>query len=100
MAHFLFRLNSPRPTFPFDATPEEREAMQRHVGFWKGHADAGVALVVGPVMDPAGAWGLAVASAEDAAAARTLADSDPIIHSGLGFAYDILPIPQIITAKA
>lgn len=100
MAHFLFRLNSPRRTFPFDATAEEREAMGRHVGFWKGHADAGVALVVGPVMDPAGPWGLAVANVEDAAAARTLADADPIIHAGLGFSYDILPIAQIITGKA
>lgn len=100
MAHFMLRLNGPRPTFPFDATAAEREAMGRHAVFWQARADAGEALAVGPVMDPAGPWGFAVVVAADGDAARALSDRDPVIAAGLGFSFDVLPIASLITPNA
>ncbi len=92
----LCKLLPPRPTFPGDMTPSEAALMQEHGAFWRQQADAGVALVVGPVLDPAGVWGMAVVDVSDAAAAASLTNEDPIVRAGIGFRYDIHPVPQAI----
>ncbi len=91
----LCRLLPPRPTFPGDMTPSEAGLMQEHAAYWQKLADRGVALVVGPVLDPAGAWGLAIVDVNDATDAAALTDDDPVIRSS-GFRYEIHPIPQAI----
>jgi uncharacterized protein YciI len=96
MAYFFMRLVPPRPTFPHDGTGEEMAAMKRHAEYWHQNAEGGSAVVVGPVFEGEGAWGMAVVSVEDQEAARALADADPIIRSGLGFRFEILPMPSII----
>lgn len=95
MATFLFRLNTPRPTFPADITPAEREAMSRHATYWTGHCEAGTVIAFGPVADPKGAWGMAVAET-DADTAAALTSADPVIVAGLGFSYDIMPMPSLV----
>lgn len=40
---------------------------------------------------------MAIVEVEDQAAAQVLADGDPIITSGFGFRFDILPMPSIIS---
>ncbi len=92
----LCKLLAPRSTFPGDMTPGEAEAMGAHAAYWTRMAEGGHALVVGPVLDPAGVWGVAVVEAADAAAATALTEADPIITAGLGFRYEIYPIPQAI----
>ncbi len=92
----LCKLLPPRPTFPGDMTPSEAALMREHAGYWREQADRGVALVVGPVLDPAGAWGMAVVDVSDAAAASALTDEDPVVRSGSGFHYEIYTIPQAI----
>ncbi|WP_373696743.1 YciI family protein [Microvirga yunnanensis] len=92
----LCKLLPPRPTFPGDMTPSEAELMQKHAGYWQDLADRGVALVVGPVLDPAGIWGVAIIDAKDADAAAAIANDDPVIAAGGGFRYDIHPVPQAI----
>jgi len=99
MSYYLFKLIPPRPTFPQDMTPTEREVMQAHGVYWSALAGKGVAIVVGPVADPAGAWGVAVVEVADEAGARALADSDPVITSGLAFQYNIFPMPQALLRK-
>ncbi|MEB3044504.1 YciI family protein [Rhizobium mulingense] len=96
MAYFFLRLLPPRPTFPHDVTGEEMAAMERHVEYWHRNALAGSAIVVGPVFEGEGAFGMAVVEVEDHAAAQALADGDPINASGFGFRFDILPMPSII----
>ena len=70
--------------------------MKRHVTYWHQNAEEGSAIAVGPVSEGEGAWGMAVVSAVDQKAAQALADADPIIQSGYGFRFDILPMPSII----
>jgi uncharacterized protein YciI len=99
MSYFLFKLTPPRPTFPQDMTPVERDVMQAHSAYWSALANKGIAIVVGPVADPAGAWGVAVVEVADETAARALADSDPVTKSGLAFQYDIFPMLQALLRK-
>lgn len=96
MAFFHLKLQAPRPSFPFDATEEEKAAMQEHSAYWQAKADERVALVVGPVFDPAGPYGMAVVEVADEAAAMALGDNDPVVKAGLGFAYAVAAIPSLI----
>ncbi|TCL72754.1 YciI family protein [Rhizobium sp. BK251] len=96
MAYFLMRLMPPRPSFPHDGTGEEMAAMKRHVEYWHQKALSGSAIAVGPVFEAQGAWGVAIVEVEDQAEAQALSDGDPIIASGFGFRFDILPMPSII----
>ncbi len=100
MAYFMLKLIGPRPSFPADASGQEMAAMAEHSVYWKGKAEEGTALAVGPVFDPAGPFGMAIVESADEAAARTLADGDPVIRASLGFRYDIFPIPSLILRQA
>jgi uncharacterized protein YciI len=96
MPYFLLRLSPPRPTFPFDATDAEKALFDRHAAYWLDQAEAGAAVAVGPVFDPAGAWGLALVEAPDEAAAIALGNRDPVIAADAGFAYALAPVPSLI----
>ncbi len=92
----LCKLLPPRATFPGDMTLEEGRLMQEHGAYWQGLAARGTAIVVGPVFDPAGVWGMAVVDVADANAASALTAEDPIVRAGAGFRYEIYPVPQAI----
>lgn len=96
MAYFLLKLAAPRPTFPFDATQAENEAMSAHFAYWHQQAAAKAAVAVGPVFDPQGPWGMAIVETDGEAGALALADADPVVQAGLGFSYTALPIPSLI----
>ena len=100
MAYFYLKLVSPRPGFPFDASPEEMSAMQLHADDWRELAETGSAIAVGPVFAVDGAFGIAVVEAADQAAAQVLADDDPVIKAGFGFRFEISPMPSIILRKS
>ena len=80
--YFFVRTINPRPSFHLDMTDAERDVMRRHVAYWTEQARAGVAVVFGPVLDPAGAYGVGVYEAVDEDAMRRLVADDP--------AYDLL----------
>lgn len=96
MAFFLMKLVPPRRTFPADATEAELEAMDRHSDYVRHLIDLGAVFAAGPVMDPEGTWGVAIAEAQDEATARGLCDADPVIRAGLGFRWDILPMASLL----
>jgi uncharacterized protein YciI len=96
MAYFFMRLVPPRPTFPHDGTGEEMAAMKRHAEYWHQNALAGSAIAVGPVFEGEGAFGVAIVEVADQAAAKALADADPIVTSDFGFRFDVLPMPSVI----
>src|SRR6185436_20754447 len=77
MPHFFLRLNGPRPTFPADITDAERAVMGEHTVYWKALTDKGTCIVLGPVMDPKGVFGMAVVEVANEAEARSLVDGDP-----------------------
>jgi uncharacterized protein YciI len=95
MAYFLCRLKGPRPSFPMDMTASEAALMGEHAAYWQAEADRGTAIVFGPVMDPAGAWGLCILETDDASEPARLTEADPVIRAAAGFAYEIFPMPQV-----
>ena len=70
--HFFLKLIPPRATFTLDMTNEERLVMQHHVSYWKPYVDSGVVLVLGPVLDPKGGYGIAVVGVDAIQEARDL----------------------------
>jgi len=90
--YYLCRLLPPRPSFPFDMSADERAVMQTHVAYWTQKLAEGVAIVFGPVADPAGPWGLGVIRVADEAALAAMTANDPALTSGLGFSYQTVPM--------
>jgi uncharacterized protein YndB with AHSA1/START domain len=93
---FLCRLIPPRKSFALDMTPAERAVMEEHTRYWSGKLAEGTALLFGPVLDPAGGWGVGVIRVNDDVQLQTLQREDPAIRSGIGFRYEALPMPQVI----
>ena len=96
MGYFVYKLIPPRPTFAQDMTEAEAELMRAHGAYWSELAAKRIAVVFGPVLDPKGAWGLAVAEVQDEAGARALGANDPTITSGVGFRFEIYPMAQAV----
>ncbi|HEX5253554.1 MAG TPA: YciI family protein [Mycobacterium sp.] len=82
--YFVYQFVPHRPDFPADLTETETAVMQEHFGYWQTQADKGVAVVYGPVGDPAGTWGLAVVEADSEEEVAAIRGGDPVIKSDLG----------------
>ncbi len=95
-AVWFVKLLAPRPSFPFDMTPEEQAVMQAHGVYWRERLANGDVIVFGPVNDPAGPFGLGVIRA-DAAGLKAFQDNDPAILSGYGFSYEAYPMLSAVT---
>lgn len=98
MPHFLLRLIPPRASFLVDMTEEERVLLGEHAAFLSGEMAAGRVLAFGPVADPKGPYGFALVEAPSTASAELMTVADPVIRAARGFAYEISPILQLITA--
>jgi len=81
--NFAFRLIAPRPTFVQDMTDGERDTMAEHAVYWRKLLDEGVAVVFGPVLDPAGPYGLAVVEVDDQEHVERIIAGDPAVRAGL-----------------
>src|SRR5271165_4991807 len=95
MPHFLCKLKPPRPTFITDITPEEAVVMRGHREYWMPRVEIGVVIAMGPVADPAGAYGVAIVEAPSPTALEAMQAGDPAIRSKRGFAYENLTMPMI-----
>ena len=100
MMGFVFRLISPRPSFPVDMTPDERATMMEHVAYWSDLAAQGKVLAFGPVADPAGPYGLGIIVAESPQEAEAMRDNDPAVRSPHGFSAEIAPMLRLVTPTA
>jgi uncharacterized protein YciI len=76
-SHFFVKLIPRRPTFPQDISPEEAALMQTHSVYWAELMQQGRVHAYGPVMDPAGTYGMGVLSAESIAEVQGLLANDP-----------------------
>ena len=83
MIQFLYQLIAPRPTFVADMTEAERATMDAHAGYWRDLTERGACLIFGPVLDPAGPWGLAIVETSTEDEASTIFQADPAITSGM-----------------
>lgn len=74
---YFLKLNPPRPGFMMDMNETEKDIMQKHVAYWMGLLQEGIAIVFGPVMDPAGGYGAGVVSVNDEEQLKQLIANDP-----------------------
>ena len=95
MKYYLCKLIAPRPVFGTDFTQAETLAMQEHVAHWSKAMQQGKVIAFGPVADPKGFWGAAIAQVESEAELQDLTAKDPVILAGLGFQYETYVMPQI-----
>jgi hypothetical protein len=91
--YVFVRTSNPRPTFHLDMTAAEQALMARHVAYWSALAEQGIAVVFGPVLDPAGVYGIGVYRVDDVAHMKRLIADDPAL--GL-FSYEVLEMPRAV----
>jgi uncharacterized protein len=98
MAYFFSKLVPPRATFPLDMSEEERAAMLAHQDYWLPQVNAGLVLLMGPVLDPHGAYGVMVANVPSLKMLEDWQAKDPVILARAGFAFENYPMPSIRVA--
>lgn len=96
MNYFLYRLDTPRATFPADITPAERQLMQEHASYWRGLMNRGLVVAFGPVADPKGSYGIAIIQLQDGSNANDLGANDPVIKANAGFSFEVHPMPSVV----
>ncbi len=75
--HFFLKLNPPRASFTLDMTAEERAVMQAHASYWMPYVQDGTVIVLGPVADPKGGYGIMVIEVTDKTRVDQLTAEDP-----------------------
>ena len=57
--------------------------MEQHFGYWNRFEQSGIVVVLGPVLEPAGTWGLGVIAGGDLNDISALGAEDPAVKSGM-----------------
>ena len=86
---FLYRLLPCRPTFAFDASPEEQAIVSSHFSYLKALLAEGKLVMAAPAADYS--FGLTVFEAESEAEARRIMEGDPAVRAGVMSA-ELIPI--------
>lgn len=94
--HFFLKLNPPRPTFRMDMSEKERDIMQQHVAYWSVYVESRIAIVLGPVLDPKGVFGVAIVEVESEEQLNEIIAGDPA--NGLN-TYEIYPMARAVYKK-
>jgi uncharacterized protein len=88
---FVYKLIPPRPTFPADMSEDEARIMAEHFAYWEQFEQRGVVVVLGPVLDPAGTWGVGIIEGETEGEIRAMALEDPAVKSGMS-TFEVAPM--------
>jgi hypothetical protein len=99
MSYFFYKLISPRATFPADMTEAEQAVMQQHFAYWARLIGERSVVAYGPVLDPAGTYGMAVLDVVDETMAQDIGKKDPAIVAGIGFRFDLYPMPDALVRQ-
>jgi len=73
--------------------------MEEHVAYWTELADKDVALVFGPVLDPAGSYGIGVVAVENEEDVKSLTANDPVAKSERQFRHEAYAMPRVIVGR-
>jgi len=99
MKYFFAKLHPPRPTFVHDMSPAEAQLMADHAAYLGQFSARGWAVAYGPVADPGGMYGVAIWELPDGEDIQAICAADPTSKSGLGFRYEIHPMPRAVVRK-
>jgi uncharacterized protein YciI len=99
MKYYVFRLITPRSTFMSDMTSDERALMFAHATYWKELTTKGQVVIFGPVLDPAGPYGLGIVRLAEADDPNILWKEDPVIKAQKGFTYEVAPMASAVVSQ-
>ena len=74
---FALKLIPSRPDFAQTMTEQEREIMGAHIAYWQPYMEQGIMLVMGPVMEPAGMYGLGIVEVDSEEQLKEIIKDDP-----------------------
>ncbi|RAW02970.1 YciI family protein [Pseudochryseolinea flava] len=80
---FFMKLIPPRSTFAHDMTDAEKAIMQEHIFYWKVLIQKGICITFGPVLDPAGVYGVAIVRIDDESQLAAIEANDPSVKHGV-----------------
>ena len=92
--YFFLKLNPPRASFMFDMTDDEKAIMQKHVAYWAPYVQDGTVVILGPVADPKGGYGIAIVRVDNDEQLQQLIADDPA--NGMN-SYELHPMPRAAT---
>lgn len=84
MKYFLCKYLPPRPDFLATMTPQERELMKRHGEYMNDLLAQGVIVAHGPVIDPAGSYGVSLYQIGNGQDIEAFTSEDPVVKHGVG----------------
>lgn len=86
---FLYRLTPCRPSFAFDASPEEEAIVGAHFRYLQALLAEGKLIMAAPAADYS--FGLTIFEADSEEAARGIMEGDPAVQHGVMTA-ELIPI--------
>ena len=96
MKYYLCKFIPPRTDFLPTMSIDEQEWMRQHGNYLNKLLDHGVIAAHGPVMDPAGGYGVSLFQIQDNQDITAFTSEDPIIKNGVGH-YEHHPMPHLKT---
>lgn len=84
MKYYLCKYMPPRPDFLPTMSDDEKIWMAQHAAFLDDLLDQGIVVAHGPVMDPAGAYGVSIYRISDDQDIATITAQDPLVVNNAG----------------
>lgn len=84
MKYFLCKFIPPRADFLPTMSADEQEGMKQHGMYLDKLLAQGLIVAHGPVMDPAGGYGVSLFQIADDQEITALTSGDPLIRQGIG----------------
>jgi uncharacterized protein YciI len=75
--YFFLKLNPPRPDFAGTMSEDEKAIMHKHIEYCNNYMSAGKLITFGPVLDPAGVYGVGILSVLDEKEVIDFINNDP-----------------------
>lgn len=95
MKYFFCRFIPPRTDFITTMTAAEAALMKEHGAYLQGLLEDDKVVAHGPVMDPAGGWGLSLFAIDDGEDIDALTAADPMIRARIGARYETCPMRSL-----
>ncbi|WP_332855635.1 YciI family protein [Duganella sp. S19_KUP01_CR8] len=94
MKYYLCKFIPPRANFLTTMSADEQQWMKQHGAYLNQLLAQGVIVAHGPVLDPSGAYGVALYQIADEDDIAALTATDPIVKNGVGH-YEHHPMPHL-----
>ena len=96
MKNYLCKFIPPRADFLATMSADEHQCIKQHAVYLNKLLDQGLIAAHGPVMDPAGGYGVSIFQIADDQDISALTSEDPIVKNGVGH-YEHHPMPRLKT---